>query len=90
VEVSRARVSYIEREHLTTAREVRDIVSASYRAGASTLIDFLDAQRAFRETMRTYNRALYDHRISSFQLEAAIGTPGPDAAALGPAGEELR
>jgi len=90
VEVSRARVSYIEREHLTTAREVRDIVSASYRAGAATLIDFLDAQRAFRDTLRTYNRALYDHRISLFQLEAAIGGPGPDATTPRPAGEESR
>jgi cobalt-zinc-cadmium efflux system outer membrane protein len=90
VEISQARVGYIEREHLTTARETRDIVSASYRAGASTLIDFLDAQRAFRETLRTYNRALYDHRLSLFQLVAALGLPGPGPAAARPAGEEPR
>jgi len=90
VEVNRARVSYIEREHLASAREVRDIVSASYRAGAATLIDLLDAQRAFRDTLRTYNRALYDHRMSLFQLEAAIGAPGPGAATPRSAGEEPR
>jgi outer membrane protein, heavy metal efflux system len=90
VEISRARVGYIEREHLATARETRDIVSASYRAGASTLIDFLDAQRAFRETLRTYNRALYDHRLSLFQLDAALGLPGPSPAAVRPAGVEPR
>ncbi len=73
--VSRARVEYLEREHLTTAREARDIVLASYRLGEVDLTDYLDAQRAFRDTQRTYNRALYDERLSLFSLDAAVGTP---------------
>jgi outer membrane protein, heavy metal efflux system len=73
VDVSRARVGYIEQEYLQNAREARDIVQASYGAGESALLDFLDAQRAYRETQRTYNRALYDYRVSLFQLEAAVG-----------------
>ena len=73
VDIDRQRVQYIEREYLTNARESRDIVLASYRLGAADLIDFLDAQRAFRDTSRTYNRALYDLRISQFQLAAAVG-----------------
>lgn len=73
VEVSRARVEYIEREILKNAQESRDMVLASYRLGAADLIDYLDAQRAFRDTLRTYNRALYEERISLFQLEAALG-----------------
>ncbi len=72
-EIDRQRVQYIEREYLSNARESRDIVLASYRLGAANLIDFLDAQRAFRDTARTYNRALYDLRVSQFQLDAAIG-----------------
>jgi cobalt-zinc-cadmium efflux system outer membrane protein len=72
-DVSRARVQYIEREYLTPARESRDIVLASYRLGSADLIDFLDAQRAFRDTLRTYNRALYDQRVSLFQLASASG-----------------
>ena len=75
VDVSRARVSYIEREYLNPSRESRDIVLASYRLGTADLIDFLDAQRAFRDTLRTYNRALYEERLSTFQLAAAIGSP---------------
>lgn len=75
IDVARARVDYIEREYLKPSRESRDIVLASYRLGTADLIDFLDAQRAFRDTARTYNRALYDERISTFALEAAIGTP---------------
>jgi cobalt-zinc-cadmium efflux system outer membrane protein len=72
-DVSRARVEYIEREYLAPARESRDIILASYRLGSADLIDFLDAQRAFRDTLRTYNRALYEQRVSLFQLASASG-----------------
>lgn len=72
-EVSRQRVGYIEREYLTPSRESRDIVLAAYRLGTADLIDFLDAQRAYRDTLRTYNRALYDRRLALFQLTAATG-----------------
>ncbi|MGE0393564.1 MAG: TolC family protein [Vicinamibacterales bacterium] len=75
VETNRARVEYIEREYLTNAQESRDIVLASYRLGVADLIDFLDAQRAYRDTQRTYNRALFDQRISLFDLAAAVGLP---------------
>ena len=75
LDVNRERVRYIEREYLGTARESRDIVLASYKLGAADLIDFLDAQRAFRDTVRTYNRALYEQRISMFELAAATALP---------------
>jgi cobalt-zinc-cadmium efflux system outer membrane protein len=75
VETNRARVEYIEREYLTNAQESRDIVLASYRLGVANLIDFLDAQRAFRDTQRIYNRALFDQRVSLFELAAAVGRP---------------
>ena len=77
VDVTRARVEYIEREYLTPSRESRDIVLASYRLGTANLIDFLDAQRAFRDTLRTYNRALYERRLGLFQLAAATGGASP-------------
>lgn len=75
LDVNGERVRYIEREYLGTARESRDIVLASYKLGAADLIDFLDAQRAFRDTLRTYNRALYEQRISMFELAAATALP---------------
>ena len=75
VAINSERIDYIRREHLTNARESRDIVEASYRLGAADLIDFLDAQRAFRDTLRTYNRALYEQRISLFDLAAAAALP---------------
>ena len=74
-QTNRARVEYIEREHLTNAQEARDAVLRSYRLGETGLIDFLDAQRSFRDTQRTYNRALFDERLSQFELSAALGLP---------------
>jgi cobalt-zinc-cadmium efflux system outer membrane protein len=73
LETNRARAEYIEQQILASARESRNVVSESYRLGAADLIDFLDAQRAFRDTLRTYNRALFDYRVSVFELEAARG-----------------
>jgi len=70
----RARVESIQRDYLRNAREARDIVLAAYRAGASTLIDYLDAQRALDEAQRVEHRALFDYRISICELEAALGS----------------
>jgi cobalt-zinc-cadmium efflux system outer membrane protein len=77
LDVSAARVDYIEREYLGNAEQTRDTVLASYRLGAADLIDLLDSQRGFRDTVRTYNRALYEYQLSVFQLDAATGAaPG--------------
>lgn len=73
VEANQARVEYIEREHLKNARESVDLTLAAYKLGEGNLIDFLDAQRSFRETQRIYNRALFDQRISRFELAIALG-----------------
>jgi cobalt-zinc-cadmium efflux system outer membrane protein len=71
-----ARVESLQREYLRNAREARDIVLAAYRAGAATLIDFLDAQRALGEAQRVENRALFDYRVSICELQGALD-PGP-------------
>ena len=73
VGINRERVAAIERDYLQKAREARDAVLAAYRAGESDLLDFLDAQRAYRDVQRTYNRALFDCRLSLIQLDAAVG-----------------
>jgi len=74
VESGRARVAVIASEYVKNAREARDIVLAAYRTGAATLIDYLDAQRAFRDAQRAEHRARFDYRVSVFELEAAVGT----------------
>jgi cobalt-zinc-cadmium efflux system outer membrane protein len=73
VELSRRRVTSLEREYLGRAREARDAAAAAYQAGEAELIDYLDAQRAFRDVQRAHTRALLDLRLSLFELENAIG-----------------
>jgi cobalt-zinc-cadmium efflux system outer membrane protein len=73
VDINRERVTSIERDYLQKAREARDAVLAAYRAGEADLLDYLDAQRAYRDVQRTYNRALFDHRMSLLLLDAAVG-----------------
>ena len=75
IEVNQARVRYIEQDTLTAAREARDAIGAAYQVGEAGLIDYLDAQRSFRETLRIYNRALYERRVSDFEVAAAVGGP---------------
>ncbi len=79
VDVSRRRAAYAEGEYLKNAIETRDIVLASYKSGAATLIDYLDAERSLREALRVRNRTRFDYQISLFQYEAAVGVPGPAA-----------
>ncbi len=77
VDVSRRRVVYAEGEYLKNALEARDIVLGSYKNGASTLIDYLDAERSLREALRVRNRAQFEYQVSVFEYEAAVGIPGP-------------
>lgn len=73
VQAEERRVRALEDTYVKTARKARDIAQASYRLGALDLIGFLDAERAYRETLNSYNRTLFDHRVAVFQLEAAVG-----------------
>jgi len=72
-EINRQRVEYIEKESNLKAEESRQIVLTAYRLGEIDLINLLDAERAFRETQKTYNQALYEYRMSLYELGSAIG-----------------
>ena len=67
------RVRELESTYVPKSRQARDIAQAAYRLGSLNLIGFLDAERAYRETLRGYNQALFDHRVAVFLLEAAVG-----------------
>ena len=73
VEISAERARYVEDEYVRNAREARDLVQASYELGETALIDFLDAQREFRETQQVRNQALYQLRMSLIELATAVG-----------------
>ena len=55
------------------ARRARDITDLQYRAGAATLIDFLDAERTFIQTNTEYFDDLANYWTAVFQIEAAAG-----------------
>ncbi|MEO8659314.1 MAG: TolC family protein [Bryobacteraceae bacterium] len=69
-ETSRSLVENIERDMLQQARSVREITEYSYRRGEASLVEFLDAQRAFNETMQSYNEARADYARSLYLIEA--------------------
>jgi cobalt-zinc-cadmium efflux system outer membrane protein len=61
--------------YLPRALQVRDTVEFAYRRGGLSLLDFLDAQRSYRETALEYLRALASHQSAAYDLEAAVGGP---------------
>lgn len=74
VEINRQRVEYIRTQHLGKAEETSKVTLTSYNLGGATLIDYLDAQRTYRDALRIYNQALFDERISLYELASAIGS----------------
>jgi cobalt-zinc-cadmium efflux system outer membrane protein len=74
----------VEAGLLQRATDVRQITEYSYRRGEANFLEFLDAQRAYNETMQAYNEARGDFARSLYGIDAATGT-APDG---GPIVEE--
>lgn len=70
---SRELVETIEREMLQPATQARDTVAYTYRSGASSLVEFLDAQRAFNETMQSYYETQANYRRAVMKLNVTLG-----------------
>ena len=63
----------LEATMLSKARDVRQITDFSYRRGEATLIELLDAQRAYNETIQSYNEARADFARSLYLMDSASG-----------------
>ena len=74
-ESSRTRVQLFEQTYLSRTRESLDIEEFSFRNGAASVLDFLDAERTFRATQLAYRQELASYLTNLAQLEAAVGTP---------------
>jgi len=74
-ESSRARVMLYEQTYLNLAKESLDIQDFSFRKGAASILDFLDAERTYRVTQLAYRQQLADYLTNLAQLEEAVGTP---------------
>jgi cobalt-zinc-cadmium efflux system outer membrane protein len=70
---SREVVDTLEGQMLAQARDVRTATEYSYLRGEASFIEFLDAFRAYNETMQGYNVARADYARSLYTLDAATG-----------------
>ena len=61
--------------NLSQIEKLQTIASFSYREGGSSLLEYLDAQRAYNAAMTAYNQARFDYQMSLWQLEQATGSP---------------
>src|SRR5262249_4273472 len=69
----RQRVESLRNVYLPKAEQARNTVEFAYRRGGVSLLDFLDAQRTYRETSLEHLRALRNYWVAVYQLEAAVG-----------------
>ena len=70
---SRGLLENIERDLLGQAREVRSTMEYSYRRGEASLVEFLDAQRAFNDARQSANDARADFARSLYTIDAVSG-----------------
>lgn len=70
---SKTLLENIETNMVNQAKEVRNITDYSYRRGEASLVELLDAQRAFNDTMQSYNQARADFARSLYLLDATTG-----------------
>jgi cobalt-zinc-cadmium efflux system outer membrane protein len=58
---------------LEAARSVRDRMEAAYKAGGRTILELLDAERAYRDAMRLHVHAQSAYWHALYQLDTAAG-----------------
>lgn len=60
-------------QYLKEAQDVRDTISFSYEHGAASLLDFLDAQKEYRDTQLAYLNLVGSFLNAANQLNLAVG-----------------
>lgn len=65
------------RDNLLQVEKLREVAGFSFKEGATSLLDALDAQRTANQTLAAYNQARSDYQVSVWQLEQAIGQALP-------------
>src|SRR5262249_10289437 len=72
-DAAHALVTRIESGMLAQARQVLKTVEYSYRSGAASLIELLDAQRAYNDTMQGYNESRAEYARSLYLVDSVTG-----------------
>jgi cobalt-zinc-cadmium efflux system outer membrane protein len=73
VVISREKVLLLRDTYLPKAQRARETVEFAYRRGGVSLLDYLDAQRTYRETSLEHLRTVGAYWSAVYQLEAAVG-----------------
>ena len=73
-QASRDTLDKIEGSMMDKAKNVRSISEYAYKRGDISLVEFIDAVRAYNDTMQTYNDARADYARSLYGLDSATGS----------------
>jgi cobalt-zinc-cadmium efflux system outer membrane protein len=65
---------YYRSGYLDVSKKSRDISEYAYKRGATSLFDFLDAERSYRATEIGYRQALAAYLLAVEQVRQAVGT----------------
>jgi len=73
VQTAQKQMQVFEQGLLFQSKEALDIAQFSFRHGAASLLEVIDAQRVHRQTLIEYAQAQADHSIALARLERAVG-----------------
>jgi len=82
LENAERKVALLRDTYLPLSTETRDQVRAAYLRGAQSLLEFLDAERVYRQTTINHINALAAYETAIYQLEAAVGGQVPGGVAM--------
>ncbi len=71
--ISRDAVIEMESDVLPASRTVRDTIYQKFVGGTASILDYLEAQRAFNEVVKQYRDILVRHRNAMLDVNTAIG-----------------
>jgi len=73
MQTAQRQIQVFEKGLLYQAKEAFDIAQFSFRHGAASLLEVIDAQRVYRQTLLEYAQARADYSLALARLERAAG-----------------
>lgn len=73
IRIAQGQLQVFEQGLLYQAKEALGIAQFSFRHGVASLLEVIDAQRVYRQTLLEYAQARVDHSIALARLELAAG-----------------
>jgi cobalt-zinc-cadmium efflux system outer membrane protein len=66
-------------EILRRVTQVREVAEFAYHRGATSIIDLIQAERDYKNTVQEYHRAMANRTLAYLDLVAVLGGQAPDA-----------